>query len=58
MQKVLQYLLSVKGEEMPRSASEFLQNNIPCTEVELEDRKEKDTDQYFGRSDCFVYRWL
>ena len=41
MQKVLQYLFSVKGEEMPRSASEFLQNNIPCTEVELEDRKEK-----------------
>ena len=26
MQKVLQYLFSVKGEEMPRSASEFLQN--------------------------------
>ena len=41
MQKVLQYLFSVKSEEMPRSASEFLQNNIPCTEVELEDRKEK-----------------
>lgn len=41
MQKVLQYLFSIKGEEMPRSASEFLQNNIPCTEVELEDRKEK-----------------
>ena len=41
MQKVLQYLFSVKGEEMPQSASEFLQNNIPCTEVELEDRKEK-----------------
>ena len=41
MQKVLQYLFSAKGEEMPQSASEFLQNNIPCTEVELEDRKEK-----------------
>ena len=41
MQKVLQYLLSVKSEEMPQSASEFLQNNMPCTEVELEERKEK-----------------
>ena len=41
MQKMLQYFLSIKEEDMPENAVEMLQKNMPCTEVELEDRKDR-----------------
>lgn len=41
MQKVLQYFLDIKAEEMPTEPSEMLFRNMPYVEVELEERKDK-----------------
>lgn len=41
MQKVMQYFLDIKPEEMPKDPSEMLLTNMPYVEVDLEQRKDQ-----------------
>lgn len=41
MQKVMQYFLDIKPEEMPEDPSQMLITNMPYVEVDLEERKDK-----------------
>ena len=38
MQKMLQYFMSIKPEEMPKDAHEMSKQNIPHVEVDLNDK--------------------
>ena len=52
VQKLLEYLLEIKEEDMPQDVTEFVEHFLPAVETELEDDFEKIQKNFFSGVSC------